>query len=279
MTQGERGSKKIRGYGWNVAWGSVLGVALLSGANFWPEEPNEAAGTFAAPDAMHHHADEADRTKALALLARSFKEMAKVEDYQMELHKKERLNGKLGAEQIIDMVVRQHPFKIRMSWKEPKSLSGQVGIFCQETNPKRMKGKSAGFLGNLGFISMGLDDPLSRATSRHGIDEAGFQNLFNRLKKSWGLWGDEDDTKVRVTQGELDRKTCITVDVLQSPSTNTTNEFARTIVIFAADTGFPIRLELYAWAEDGKSVGDLLESYKYNKLEINSGLTEDFRKN
>ncbi len=279
MTQDTRHAQgSLKGFGWNAAWGSILGVALLSGAGIWVEEEFVPATHHTTPDSLHHHEDEADRMKGQDLLARALAEFAKVDEYRMEMRKKERLNGKLGAEQTVVVSVRQKPFKVHMAWKEPKALTGQEAVFCYHSNPQKMKGKSAGFLGNIGFVTMNLDDPMARATSRHGIDEAGFQNLLSRLKNSWDRWDDEFETKVHVTECEIDGKTCTTVDVLQDPESRDLNEFARTIISFAADTGFPVRMELYGWSETGDGAGELLESYQYGKLELNPGLPEEFHK-
>ena len=276
VTQRAQGS--LKGFGWNAAWGSILGVALLTGAGIWVEEELVPSGAHVTPDALHHHEDEADRNKGQELLERALAEFAKVDEYRMEMRKKERVNGKLGIEQLIVLSVRQKPFKVHMAWKEPKALTGQEAVFCHNSNPKKMKGKSAGFLGNIGFVSMNLDDPMARATSRHGIDEAGFENLFRRLKISWDRWEEEFETKVHVTETEIDGKTCTTVDVLQDPESRDVNDFARTIISFAADSGFPVRMELYGWSESGEGAGELLESYQYGKLELNPGLPEEFHK-
>ncbi len=264
---------------WNAAWGGILGVALLSGAGFWAETVDPpVAGAPELKDHHPEHPDEVDREKALAILKRATSELAKITDYRCDLRKRERLQGKMGAEQSILLTVNCEPFMVHMAWKEPRSFTGQEVIFQAGLNDGRMKAKSAGLLGNLGFISLALDDPKAKATSRHGIDEAGFRALLNRLERSWNHWDDQFFTTVRVSDTEVDGKTCQTIDVVQDPESRDENEFARTVVSFAADTGFPVRIDLFGWSEDGESVGEILESYQYSRLELNPGIPVAFYK-
>lgn len=271
--------RQTRLLGWNAAWGGILGVALLSGAGFWAEtvEP-PVAGAPALQDHHPEHPDEVDRAKAIEILNRANQVFEKVNDYRCEMKKRERVQGKLGAEQLVTLSVKCDPFMVHMAWKEPKSLTGQEAIYADGLNDGRMKAKSAGFLGNLGFISLALDDPKARATSRHGLNEAGFKNLLSRLTRSWSNWDDQFFTTVRTTKTEVDGKTCDTIDVVQDPESRDENEFARTVISFAADNGLPVRIDLYGWAEDGEGVGELLETYQYFRLELNPNIPEEFFK-
>lgn len=270
--------RQTRLLGWNAAWGGVLGVALLGGAGFWAEtlEPPVAG----SPTLNHHHPehpDEADRKKALGLLKRANEEYQKLTDYRCEMRKRERLQGKLGAEHAVSLTVKCEPFMVHMAWREPRSYSGQEVLYVHPESQGKMRAKAAGLLGNIGFVTLSLDDPKARATSRHGIDEAGFGNLLRRLTRSWNTWEDQYFTTVRVSQTEIDGKTCETVDVVQGWDTREENEFARTIISFAADTGFPVRIDLFGWNEDDE-VGELMETYLYSRLELNPCVPEEFFK-
>ena len=112
---------------------------------------------------------------------------AKVKDYSCRLVKRERLEGELSPNHVIDLKVRNDPFSVSMVWQEPKDLQGQEVVYVAGKNDGKMLVKPGGVLGSVGFLALPIDDPRTRKTSKHKITEAGIGNLIEKCEAGWTM--------------------------------------------------------------------------------------------
>src|SRR5262245_56996842 len=131
-----------------------------------------------APPPRTHPLDE-----PLALAARAKTAFSKVKDYSCRLIKRERLEGGLSPNHLIDLKVRHDPFSVSMVWQEPKDLEGQEVVYATGKYDGKMRVKPGGLLGSVGFVSLPTDDPRTRKTSKHKVTEAGIGNLIARCEE------------------------------------------------------------------------------------------------
>lgn len=211
---------------------------------------------------------------ALRLVALAKAAYAKVEDYQCILIKREKLDGTLGPNQVIEMKVRKVPFSVSMRWSEPKPSEGQEVCYVAGKHDGKMRVKPGGLLGSIGFVSIDPDDPRTRKTSRHPITCAGIGHVIDTADKGWAeerKWGMTD---VRIGGYMYAKKKCTRVEMTHAGSAGGKFLHHKNIVYFDQETALPIRVENYDWPSNPGGTPDLVEVFSYVNLRVNVGLAE-----
>ena len=212
----------------------------------------------------------------LRLLADARSSFEKVADYTCTLVKKERINGALTPDNVIAMSVRNDPFSVDLRWLEPRSSVGQEACYVAGRNDGKMRVKSSGLLGAVGFVSLDPNDPRCQKTSRHAITEAGIGNLLQRFSGRWEAERKLNITQVKIGEYEYNKRRCVRVETIHP--TNPDNQFLcfRTVIYFDKENHLPIRVEAYDWPTvEGDAKGSLLEVVNYANLKLNVGLSDD----
>ncbi len=212
----------------------------------------------------------------LRLIADAQSSFEKVTDYTCTLVKKERINGDMTPDHVIAMSVRKEPFSVYLRWMEPKSNVGQEVCYVAGRNDGKMRVKSAGLLGAIGFVSIDPTDPRAQKTSHHAITEAGIGNLIQRFADRWQVERQLNVTQVKLGDYEYNKRRCVRVETIHP--TNPDNQFLcyRTVLYFDKENHLPIRVEAYDWpTAPGDVKGLLLEVANYVNLRLNVGLPDD----
>ena len=211
----------------------------------------------------------------LRLLADANAAFANVTDYTCTLVKKKRINGELTPDHVIDLSVRNEPFSVYMRWLGPRDKNGQEACYVAGRQDGKMRVKSSGLLGAVGFVSI---DPTNRAlkTSRHAITEAGIGNLLRRFSGRWEIERKLNVTQVKIGEYDYNKRRCVRVETIHP--TNPDNQFLcyRTVLYFDKENHLPIRVEAYDWpTAEGDVKGPLVEVANYTNLRLNVGLGDD----
>ena len=248
---------------------SLLGAVALLGL---------AAACRAAPRAADNAAASADVSpmdEPVRLITEAKTSYDKIADYTCTLVKKERINGDLTPENVIVMSVRNEPFSVDLRWLQPRAMSGQEACYVEGRNDGKMRARSSGLLGVVGFISMDPADPRCQKTSRHAITEAGVGNLIQRLAGRWEVERKLNLTQVRIGEYEYNKRRCVRVETIHP--TNPDNQFLcyRTVVYFDKENHLPIRVEGYDWPHGDDDPGALVELASYANLRLNVGLGDE----
>ena len=83
-----------------------------------------------------------------------------VQDYTCLLVKRERTNGRLPPENVMEMKVRTQPFSVYLRWLQPRTEAGQEVCYVAGRNNGKMRVHPKGMLGSVaGFISLDPNDP------------------------------------------------------------------------------------------------------------------------
>lgn len=234
--------------------GLLLVAFALSGAGF-PAPSEEPA----APPARSAGSDS-DRPEAVTLLAQSRRACGQVRDYRCVLATRERLNGTLKAEQVMDMDFRARPFAVHLTFREP---AGQEVWYAVGLHGDKMRVRPAGYLGSLTGV-MALDPHSSqvRENSRHAITDAGFANMLDRFA---ALLDGQPRAAVRLDFSSVGEVACRRIEVV---SADESTEWHRALLHLDRETALPVRVEYYD--RDAR----LLDEATYKGLRINVGLDD-----
>ena len=196
----------------------------------------------------------------------------KVTDYTCTLVKKERINGQLTPVNVIAMSVHNEPFSVDLRWIEPKNMVGQEACYVTGRNKGKMRAKSAGFLGAVGFMSIDPTDPRALKTSKHAITQSGIDNMIHSFAEKWEIERQLNVTQVRIGEYEYNKRRCIRVETIHP--TNPDNQFLtyRTLLYFDKDSRLPIRMECYDWPHQQGEAGELSEVVSFANLRLNVGV-------
>jgi hypothetical protein len=210
----------------------------------------------------------------LRLIALARQSYQSVHDYTCLFVKRERLQGQLQPENLIEMKVLTQPFSVYLRWMSPQASAGQEACYVSGRNNGMMRVHSTGLLGVVGFVSIDPRDPRATQTSRHAITEAGIGNLIERFSQRWEVERQLNRTQVRVAAYMYNQRRCMRVETIHPERGNGQYSFYRSVVYFDQELHLPIRVENYDWPRTGAPAdGELAESYSYVNLRVNSGLT------
>jgi hypothetical protein len=262
---------------WYYGGVGVLGVVLLGGGQLPTSTPQAAPP--AAPQPMGQvspaetPASPMDEPIRLILQARQAHQ--NVRDYTCLLVKRERVNGVLIPENVMEMKVRTQPFSVYLRWMQPRSEAGQEVCYVAGRNDGMMRVHPKGMLGVVGFVSLDPNDPRARQTSRRSITEAGIGGMIERFAKAWEAERPLNQTQVRIADYEYNRRRCTRVEMIHPTNPEGKFLYYRTVMYFDKETNLPIRLECYDWPRHQGDPGEVVELYSFANMRLNVGFSDD----
>ncbi|MSQ97296.1 MAG: DUF1571 domain-containing protein [Gemmataceae bacterium] len=198
-----------------------------------------------------------------------------VKDYSCIMVSQERVGGKLGETNMMQMKVKAAPFSVWMKWIAPDKSKNQEVAFVAGKNNNKMKVKSNLLvIKAVGFLSIAPDDPRVLERSRHTILEAGIGNSIEQNLRHWQLARQAGKSKATISEAEFNKRACIRVEIVSTERVKD-SYCCRTVLFFEKISKLPIHLENYDWPrQGGPSGGELLESFGYMNLQFNTGLKD-----
>lgn len=202
------------------------------------------------------------------LIAEAEAAIASVDSYTAIFHKQERIKGHLAEEETI-FIKFKRPFKVYMKWvKEP--YKGRECLYIEGANKNRIKAHEGGILG---LVKLNLNPLSSRAMkgNRHPITEAGLENLIKLIGNEFrrGIAAGEirfKDHGEEIIFGRKTRK----IETIFSKEKD--YYCYRAVISLDVELKVPIKSMIYDLEER------LIESYGYEQLRLNPGLTDaDFK--
>jgi hypothetical protein len=256
----------------------ALGMILLGAGQPPPSAPPAAAPAAPRPmdPAVPAAAPTSPMDEPLRLIHEAQQAYQGVHDYTCLCIKRERMNGVLPPENVMEMKVRTQPFSVYLRWLQPRSEAGQEVCYVAGRNDGKMRVRPRGVLGTVGFISLDPNDPRARQTSRRSITEAGIGNTIERLARAWEHQKYHNPkAQVGVAEYEYNHRRCMRVEISHSTNPDGQLLYSRDIVYFDKETHLPIRLEFYDWPRQQGDPGQLLEIYSFANMRLNAGLGDD----
>jgi hypothetical protein len=256
--------KKRRKIGY-FALALLVSATVATGAN-----PPQATPTPKAPAA-----DTSPMDYPIRLITEARQSFQGVRDYSCLFVKRERLQGQLGQENLIDMRVRCQPFSVYLRWMGPANLVGQEACYVAGANNGQLRVHSTGLVGAIGFVSVAPTDPRVMQNNRHPITDAGIGHLIDIYGERWELERRLNKTIVHVGEFQYNQKRCVRVELIRPENPGGQFYSYRTLMYFDKATHLPIRVESYDWPKPGGPAGgELFESYSYANLKINPGIPD-----
>jgi hypothetical protein len=259
-----------------LAW-TLLGIAsphpepaqALAAPPPEPVEPSSSRESY--PPAAPAEATMADAVRLIETARDRYRD---VRDYTCKLIQRERVGDRLPPETVMNMDVRTQPFSVHLKWLEPRSMAGQEAVYVAGRNHGNMRVKAAGLIGAVGFISLDVNDPRARRSSRHSITEAGMGNLIERFSEGWPRELKHGGAEVHINDFAFAGRPCTRVETIHRDNFDTFFMFERSVVYFDRETHLPIRVENYGWPKRAGAPAQLDEEYSYLNLRLNVGLTD-----
>jgi hypothetical protein len=255
---------------WGCGLASLLGIALVSGANSPADQPRTPATPTSSSKQQANSWDE-----PLRLLDEARKAYKDLKDYSCTLIKREQVKGKLQPENVINMKVRKEPFSVILSWQAPRDLAGQEAAYVAGRNKGMMRVNPKGVAGIFGWQNIAVDDPRVMEHSRHLITEAGIGNLIERFAKGYMADSKTQTVKVGLADYDYDKRKCIGIETIHADPKPGSGEYYRCLLYLDKQTHLPIRCECYDKPRTKGSEGDLVEMYSFANLKVNPGYGDD----
>ena len=211
----------------------------------------------------------------LRFIEQSVAQFEAIPGYQATLNRQERVDNKLGPEQIIKLKVRHAPFAIYMKFLSPDT--GKEAIFAEGQNDNHVVAHGGGLTRLLlPHLKVPPRSRLALSGNRHPITEAGLLNLTRKLLRFRQMDLEDEDAETvldRVTDSEgrcwLRSVHTHTVQVADRP-------FSYVEVYYDPETNLPSRIKSFDWpATNGEDLKHLAERYEYTNLVIDAQFGQD----
>jgi len=232
----------------------------------------------------------ADPLQFLKMCQRHYDET--ITDYRCVFILQERLNGRLGPEQEMEVMFRQSPFSVNMHWLRNPALAKRAnyvaGRWKDAQGNELALFQPAGVIGLL-IPSMKRDihGPVARRSSRRPMDQFGFKNTLDLIIyyciKAQG--NDRYDLRYAGVGQVDDRPTFVFKRFL--PYTGPEGEYPDRLAVFHIDQEMLVPISTTAYADvsgddDATTASTgrrLLGRYIFTRVEYNVGLTDaDFER-
>lgn len=210
----------------------------------------------------------------LSVLMVARERLQAVNGYTAVLRRTERVKGKLGPEQRLEMKVRHNPFAVYFKFLVPEP--GKEVIYAEGRYDNHVMAHPGGLARALvPRLKVPPTSALAMTGNRHPITEAGLLNLTERLIQFRQMDLEEADAETMLDQTTDDQGRtwlrCTHRHTLQKPG----RPFAQVIVCLDPETRIPMRITSYDWPEPGHTGElNLAERYEYDALDLNAPLTD-----
>ncbi len=195
------------------------------------------------------------RASSEELLAGGRESVDALGTYEVLLSKRERIGGKLQDLQLRRLVVREHPFAVRVVAEQGGTLGRRV-LFDSVRDPRHLLVREPGVLGWLGWIHIGLDDPRIFKSTNHPVTDIGFGAMLRQEARDLEQ-GKPFGGYLRTDEGWNERgHYCLRFD---APRRAGKLYASRSRVCVDPASWLP--LEMTVWDEHG-----LLETYEFSQL-------------
>ncbi len=207
-----------------------------------------------------------DKTDIENWLGSAAAALASTDSYTAIFHKQERISEKLTNEETIFLKFKK-PFNVYMKWvKEPHK--GRESLYVEGFNGNLVKIRECGLAG---LVTVDIDpkSTLIMKGSRHPITDTGIEHLVKLMIENLekGLKAQEIDIRDHGEERLYGRATR-RIEITFHKNKSRNYYCHRALINLDLETKLPVRVNIYDWDDT------LLESYVYESVKLDAGLTE-----
>ncbi len=210
--------------------------------------------------------------------------MKNLNDYTVNFHRQERIDGDMKEQQSIAMKVQHAPnFSVYMNWQTGDR--GRQVLFSDSYDDGSMVVKFGGIKRFLPAVRIDPHCSLAKAESRYPITEAGVLGMIEQIlnHRQEDLRRGHGVSCVRLTDDEFDGHQCyrflLTYD---EPKFNAV--YRKSILLVDSGRHIPLMVRNFTWATDSEDLSEeeldaatLIENYSFTRLDMTSKLaSKDF---
>lgn len=200
-----------------------------------------------------------------------------VADYTATVVKRERIKGKLGNEDFMQVKIRHElpeenppvPFSVYLMYVPPSASAGREVIWIQGRNDGKLMTHQFGLR-----LSLPTDGLLAMMGNKYPITDIGMLNLAEKLIEKGERDLDKPNCKVELFENQkvADRE-CRLIQVTH-PQPLAGLDYHVAQIYIDNENRLPIRYAAYIWPEKEGDPPLLEEEYTYVDLHVNTGLTD-----
>ncbi len=238
--------------------------------------PPAVAFTTPLPKPTISH-DELAKTDPLGLLRIALHRYQKsVSDYTCTFTKQERIRGKLGQEQQIQVRFREMPFSVMMEWTKNAGDAKRVlyvqGQWQNNDGEDLAKIEPQGAIARLlvKSVTLPICGSAAKAQSRRTIDQFGFGNALKLIVDYAGSAIDSGQGSLAYAgEGKIEgRQTWILRRLL--PYTADGGDWPDRVLVVHIDHEWLLPVACYTYADDAQQT--MLAKYLFSNVHLNTGL-------
>lgn len=206
-----------------------------------------------------------------------------VRDYTARLVKRERVDGKLGPEETMQVKIRNRkregdrlvtPLSVYMRFEKPAAAKDREVIWVEGANDGCLIAHEGSGLVKAYRAYLPPDHKWAMAGNRYPITHIGLENLIEKLIERGTRERQHEDCEVRIVDdAELNGRPCRRIE-LRHPEKKPEYDFYLAEIYIDKEYFLPIRYAAYSWPEMEGGDPLLEEEYTYIDLKLNVGLTE-----
>lgn len=272
----------------HTAFGLVLAGILYVELNHRDYEPvltQRSAVVVAAPQVFVNPFEKLLTEDPLAALVElRARHLSEVQDYRCTLVKQELLPSGMTAEQEMEVLFRQHPYSVTLTWVRNAGLAQRViyvkdrWIDAEADNPNErdLAVCQPGALGAMIIksIKMPIRGSLARQTARRNIDEFGFTRALDLLIKYCELARSRNELTLEYRgEGRFDGRS-VWVLHRHLPYTGEGGLYPDRTAEIYIDKEYHIPVAVYCYGDMEQQPANLLSKYEFRNIRFNVGLTD-----
>lgn len=197
-----------------------------------------------------------------------------IPSYTALFHKQERIDGKLGKPEAIELKVRHQPFALYLKFRDPEP--GKEVVYAAGRYDNHMIAHGAGVSRLLiPRLKVAPDSALALRGNRHPITDAGLSNLNRRLIGFREMDMTDDEAITILDRHADDQGRTWLRSIHDHPNRKSDRPFKYVEVLYDPETLLPHQIASYEWPTPGQGTDPpLAEKYTYENVILNVPLSD-----
>jgi hypothetical protein len=234
---------------------------------------SDLSSTKPKPPANTAALDADPIARAKAVIASCQAKYLTIQDYTCTFFKRERIDGKLYTQHVMNMKARTNPASLYFKFIQPNR--GREAIFIHGKNDNKIVAHDVG-IGRFVAGTMHLDPKgdMAMEENRHPVTEAGLGSMIDLVKARWETELHPGESIIEFhPQAKVGDRSCLLVESIHPKKTDEFL-FYKVRLFIDREHNLPIRFEAYDWPKNPGDESELLEEYTYADLKTNVGLKD-----